>query len=97
MEAASRTEILISATSTESFEEAVRDGFARATAALRGAQEVRIRDQRMLFELGNVVGYQVNLEVVFEAEPGATGGNLGVVLDPEEYSRLLRSDERRHR
>lgn len=93
MEAVSRTEILISATSVESFEDAVRKGFARATAALRGVQEVRLKDQRMLFERGNVVGYQVNLEVVFESGPQVTSGKLGVVLDPDEYQRLFDAQE----
>lgn len=93
MEAASRTEILISATSAESFEDAVRKGFTHATAALRGVQEVRLKDQRMLFERGNIVGYQVNLEVVFEAEPQVASGKLGVVLDPDEYQRLFDAQE----
>lgn len=93
MEAASRTEMLISATSVESFEDAIQKGFARATAALRGVQEVRLKDKRMLFERGNVVGYQVNLEVVFESGPQVTSGKLGVVLDPEEYQRLFDAQE----
>lgn len=47
----------------------------------------------MLFERGNVVGYQVNLEVDFEAEPQAASGKLGVVLDPVEYQRLFDAQE----
>src|SRR3712207_2345954 len=91
MEAVRRSEVLITATSSEGFEEALREGLARATATLRGVQEVQVRDQRMLFEQGNVVGYQVNLVVIFDAE--ASSADLGVVLDPDEYRRLSEAME----
>lgn len=93
MEAARQTEVLISATSTESFEDALQQGIARAGATLRGVQEVRVRDQRMVFENGNITGYQVNLIVVFEAEAEAGGASLGVMLDPAEFQRLREAAE----
>jgi flavin-binding protein dodecin len=93
MEAAREAEILISATSPESFEDAMNQAVARATATLRGVQDVRVREQRTLLEGGNIVGYQVDLVVYFDAEPGAGGGSLGVVLDPEEYRRLVEAAE----
>jgi len=93
MEAARQTEVVITATSPESFEEATREGVARATASLRGVQGVRIRDQRMIFEGGNIVGYQVNLAVTFDLDPESISEDLGVVLDPDEYRRLLEAAE----
>lgn len=93
MEAARQTEVLISATSTESFEDALQQGIARAGATLRGAQSVQIRDQRIVFENGNIAGYQVNLVVVFEAETEAGEARLGVMLDPAEFQRLQEAAE----
>jgi flavin-binding protein dodecin len=87
MEAPRTTEVLITSTSPDSFEDAINEGIARAARTLRGVQDIQIRDQRMLFERGNLVGYQVNLVAVFDAE--ASGEHSGVVLDPDEYHRLL--------
>jgi dodecin len=93
MEAARETEVVITATSPDSFEEAIREGLARATTSLRGVQGVEIKEQRMLFEGGNVVGYQVNLAVTFDLEPESISENIGVVLAPDEYHRLSEAAE----
>ena len=93
MEAARETEILISATSPVSFEDAINQAVARATATLRGVHDVQVRQQRTLLEGSNIVGYQVYLVVVFDAEPEEGGGRLGVMLDPEEYRRLVEAEE----
>jgi dodecin len=90
---ARQIEVVITATSPESFEEAIREGLARATASLRGVQGVEIRDQRMIFEGGSIVGYQVNLAVTFDLDPESLREELGVVLDPEEYRRLSEAEE----
>lgn len=92
MEAARRTEITISATSGTSFEDAIEEGFTRASMMLREAQDVRIKEQRLLLEGGNIVGYRVDLEVVFDIEE-AEGGEHSVVLRREEYDRLTEAEE----
>jgi flavin-binding protein dodecin len=96
MEAARETEVVITATSPEGFEEAIREGLARATASLRGVQGVEIKDQQVLIEEGNIVGYKVSLAATFvleDAESESSGEDLGVVLDPDEYRRLSEAKE----
>jgi dodecin len=91
MEAARETEVLITSTSPNSFEDAIAAGISRATATLRGVQNVQIREQRVLIEGGNIIGYGVDLVVTFDAE--SSGEGIGVVLDPDEYHRLLEAAE----
>ena len=55
----------ISATSPQSFEDAVRQGLERATKSLRGVTAAWIKDQRVKLEGGKVAEYQVNMEVTF--------------------------------
>ena len=55
----------ISATSTQSFEDAVRQGIERATQTLRGVTAAWIKDQRVKLENGRATEYQVNMEVTF--------------------------------
>ena len=58
----------ISATSEESFEDAVRQGIERATSTLRGVTSAWIKEQRVKVEGGKVAGYQVNMQVTFVLE-----------------------------
>jgi dodecin len=58
MEAAHETEVVITATSPEGFEEAVAAGISRATATLRGVQGVEIKDRQVLIAEGSIVGYK---------------------------------------
>src|SRR5688572_22043569 len=95
MEAARTTEVLISATSDESFEDAIAAAVSRATTTLRGVQGVRIKDMNVLIEHGSIVGYKVNMEITFvledvDREPREL---RGVVVDPEEYDRLQEAAE----
>lgn len=62
--------IEISATSTESFEDAVKQGIARANETLRNVQGAWIKEQRVQVENGAIVAYQVNLKVTFILEGG---------------------------
>jgi dodecin len=55
----------ISATSPQSFEDAVRQGLERATKTLRGVTAAWIKDQRVKLENGRATEYQVNMEVTF--------------------------------
>jgi flavin-binding protein dodecin len=58
----------LSATSTQSFEDAVRQGIERATKTLRGVTAAWIKDQRVQLEDGKITEYQVNLVITFVLE-----------------------------
>jgi dodecin len=55
----------ISSTSSQSFEDAIRQGIERATKTLRGVTAAWIKDQRVKLENGRATEYQVNMEVTF--------------------------------
>ena len=57
--------IEISATSTTSFEDAVRVGVARANKTLRNVTSAWIKEQRVDVSGGSITSYQVNLLVTF--------------------------------
>jgi flavin-binding protein dodecin len=58
----------LSAISERGFEDAIDQAVARATKTLRGVQGAWVKDQNVLIEDGNIVGYKVNVEVTFELE-----------------------------
>ncbi|MGH3085939.1 MAG: dodecin family protein [Rubrobacteraceae bacterium] len=58
----------ISATSPNSFEDAINEGIKRATSTLRGVEGAWVKDMNILIEDGNVTGYKVNLEITFVLE-----------------------------
>jgi dodecin len=58
----------LSATSQTSFEDAINEAVARATKTLRGVEGAWIKDQNVLIEDGNIVGYKVNVEITFVLE-----------------------------
>ena len=58
----------ISATSTQSFDDAVSQGIARATKTLRGVTGAWVKEQRVSIENGQVAQYQVNLQITFILE-----------------------------
>ena len=55
----------ISSTSTESFDDAIKQGVAQATKTLRNVKSAWIKEQRVDLENGQVAEYQVNLMVTF--------------------------------
>ena len=55
----------ISSTSTESFEDAIQQGIARATKTLRDVRSVWIKEQHVRVENGRPSEYQVNMMVTF--------------------------------
>jgi flavin-binding protein dodecin len=57
--------IEISATSAESFDDAVRQGVAKASETIRNIQSVWVKEQVAHVEGGNVTEFQVNLKVTF--------------------------------
>jgi flavin-binding protein dodecin len=58
----------ISATSTESFENAVRVGVERASATLRNVTSAWIKEQSVVVVDGVITGFQVNMLVTFVLE-----------------------------
>jgi flavin-binding protein dodecin len=58
----------LSATSETGFEDAINQAVSRATKTLRGVEGAWIKDQNVMIEDGNIVGYKVNVEVTFVLE-----------------------------
>ncbi len=55
----------ISATSSQSFEDAVKQGVARAADTLRNVKSAWVKEQQVRIESGKIVEFQVNLMVTF--------------------------------
>jgi flavin-binding protein dodecin len=55
----------ISATSTESFDEAVAHGIDRASQTLRNVKSAWVKEMSVVVEGGSIANYQVNLMVTF--------------------------------
>lgn len=55
----------ISATSTEGFDDAVRQGIERASKTLRGMTSAWVKDQNVMIENGKAAQFKVNLSVTF--------------------------------
>ena len=55
----------ISATSTESFEAAIKQGLERANQTLRNVRSAWIKEQQVRIEGGTIAEYQVNMLVTF--------------------------------
>lgn len=58
----------IIAGSPHSFEDAIRAGFERANRTLRGITGLRILEQRVAVNEGNISEYRVRMEVIFVLE-----------------------------
>ena len=55
----------ISATSTESFEAAIREGVTRANGTLRGVKSAWVKEQYVRVADGGITEFQVNMMVTF--------------------------------
>jgi flavin-binding protein dodecin len=55
----------ISSTSNESFDDAIRQGIARATRTLRNVRSAWVKEQRVDIRDNEISEYQVNLMVTF--------------------------------
>ena len=55
----------LSATSDQSFEDAINTAMSRATSTLRGVRSAWVKDMNVLVENGNISGYKVNLSITF--------------------------------
>ena len=58
----------ISARSEKSFEEAIQLGVARATKSLRNVKGAWVKEQEVVIDDGNIVGYEVVMKVTFELD-----------------------------
>lgn len=61
----------ISATSPKSFDDAMKEGVARATQTLRNVRSAWVKEQHCRVENGKVVAYQVNMMVTFVLDDDA--------------------------
>lgn len=55
----------ISSTSTQSFEDAIQKGLARAGETIRNIRSAWIKEQQVRLEGGRIIEYQVNLMLTF--------------------------------
>jgi dodecin len=62
----------ISATSTQSFEDAIKQGIDRANQTLRHVKSAWVKEQQVNLDEGKIVNYQVNLAITFVLEDGAS-------------------------
>ena len=60
----------LSATSDQSFEDAVNLAVKRATSTLRNVEGAWVKDQNVLIENNNITGYKVNVAITFVLEEG---------------------------
>ncbi len=58
----------ISATSTQSFDDAVKVGIERANQTLRNVEGAWVKDMNVLVKDGKVQGCKVNMEITFVLE-----------------------------
>ncbi len=66
--------IELSATSEESFEDAINQGVKRATSTLRNVESAWIKDMNVLIENNEVATYKVNMAITFVLEEGEQPG-----------------------
>ncbi len=60
--------IELSATSDQSFEDAINAAVKRATSTLRNVESAWVKDMNVLIEDGNITGYKVNMAITFVLE-----------------------------
>ncbi len=58
----------LSCTSTESFEDAIRQGIERANKTLRGVRSAWVKEQRVMVSRENAIEFQANILVTFVLE-----------------------------
>lgn len=57
--------IEISSESTEGFEDAIRQGIAKAAKTVKNMKSAWVKDQNVAIEKDRVTGYRVNLAITF--------------------------------
>ena len=61
----------ITATSDQSFEDALEQGVARATQTLRNVRSAWVKEQEVQIQNGEIAGYKVNMLVTFVLDDNA--------------------------
>ncbi len=64
----------LSATSDESFEDAINQGVKRATTTLRNVESAWVKDMNVMVENDNITHYKVNMAITFVLEEGEQPG-----------------------
>ncbi len=64
----------LSATSDQSFEDAINVGVNRATSTLRNVESAWVKDMNVMIENGHITGYKVNIAVTFVLDEGQAPG-----------------------
>jgi flavin-binding protein dodecin len=64
----------LSATSDQSFEDAINQAIKRATSTLRNVEGAHVKDMNVMIENGSITGYKVNLEITFVLDEGQQPG-----------------------
>jgi flavin-binding protein dodecin len=64
----------LSATSDQSFEDAINVGVNRATSTLRNVESAWVKDMNVMIENGRIIGYKVNIAVTFVLDEGQAPG-----------------------
>ncbi len=64
----------LSATSDQSFDDAVNIGVNRATSTLRNVESAWVKDMNVMIENGRITGYKVNIAVTFVLDEGEAPG-----------------------
>lgn len=64
----------LSATSDQSFEDAINVGVNRATSTLRNVEGAWVKDMNVMIENGRITGYKVNMAITFVLDEGQSPG-----------------------
>ncbi len=64
----------LSATSDQSFEDAINVGVNRATSTLRNVESAWVKDMNVMIDNGRITGYKVNIAVTFVLDEGQSPG-----------------------
>ncbi len=64
----------LSATSDQSFEDAINVGVNRATSTLRNVESAWVKDMNVMIDNGRITGYKVNIAVTFVLDEGQAPG-----------------------
>lgn len=60
--------IELTSTSSNSFEDAIQKGIARADKTLKNVEGAWIKEQKVMVEDGRIAGYRVNMMITFVLE-----------------------------
>lgn len=77
----------ISAESTRSFEDAIRQGIKRANQTLRNVKGAWVKEQQVHVEAGNITTFRVNMLVTFVLEDAAPAAKTVKAAAPRKAAK----------